>query len=501
MARIWRHRAAIGAGLWLLLGLALVPAHADDQGLKDRTDLYDRPVLAIDPGMHTGVIRTQAVDAGARFAVTGSHDHTVRIWSIADGKLLRTIWIPQGPDFVGRIFAVAISPDGSTIAAGGWTERLRGDLPIYLFDREFGDLIRRIHGDLPDVAHSLAFSPDGRYLAATIGNGLRIFDRDKDWTAAFREGQYGGDSYGAMFSPEGRLVTTSYDRLIRRYAYDATSDHPNFRRVGEPLEAPSGDHPRGVAFCRDGTKAAVGYNDVAAVDILDGATLERLGGHRPADARASPEGLDQVAWSDDCQTLLAVGAVNDQQSRRLLFAWDGAGLGDERRMTYCGPDFTSGLNILPNSRILVASELPCLGLMEADGKPIWTVTSPVLDLRGQWDIMRVAEDGRVVDFGYLGSPVTVFRFDLRSLTLSSPPPSDSLTFPPSREGLTIDGWQDGTRPTLGGQDLPFHDGMARSLAIAPDAKRFFLSSAGPSRRSTPTERKNGVGRVAARRGR
>ena len=47
----------------------------------------------------------------------------MRIWSVADGKLLRTIWIPVGPENVGDIFAVAISPDGSTIAAGGWTER------------------------------------------------------------------------------------------------------------------------------------------------------------------------------------------------------------------------------------------------------------------------------------------------------------------------------------------------------------------------------------------
>jgi hypothetical protein len=114
--------------------------------------------------------------------------------------------------------------------------------------------------------------------------------------------------------------------------------------------------------------------------------------------------------------------------------------------------------------------------MEAEGEPVWTVTSPVLDLRGQSDVMRVAQDGRVVDFGYRESVGPVFRFDLRSLTLSSPPPSDSLTFPPSREGLTIGRWLNETRPTLDGQDLPLSGGLARSLAIAPDAKRFFLGS-------------------------
>ena len=66
---------------------------------------------------------------------------------------------------------------------------------------------------------------------------------------------------------------------------------------------------------------------------------------------------------------------------------------------------------------------------------------------------------------------------MRSLTLSSPPPNDGLTFAPNREGLTIDGWLSGTNPTLDGRALPFeeHD-IARSLAIAPDAKRFFLGS-------------------------
>jgi hypothetical protein len=29
------------------------PALAQDQGPKNGTDLYDRPVLAVDPGMHT----------------------------------------------------------------------------------------------------------------------------------------------------------------------------------------------------------------------------------------------------------------------------------------------------------------------------------------------------------------------------------------------------------------------------------------------------------------
>jgi WD40 repeat protein len=462
------------------LGLVAV-ALAQDPESKDATDLYDRPVLAIDPSKHTAVIRTQAVDAAGRYAVTGSADRTVRIWSVADGKLLRTIWIPVGPEIVGRVYAVAISPEGSTIAAGGWTERLHGDGPIYLFDRESGSLIRPLRG-IPDTVHSLTFSPEGRYLAATLTKGLRIFDRDKDWREAFRDDQYGDISYGSAFARDGRLATTSYDGLIRLYQYNPNSDSPNFRRVGEPVSAPSGHRPDGIAFNPDGKRLAVGYDDVAAVDVLNGATLAREGGQSPSNtAFTATAGLIHVAWSTDGRTLFAaggVGAVNDAQLRLLLFAWDRGGMGDERRMTYCAPNSAAGVDALSGGRILVASMGTCLGVTDARGEPIWTVASPILDFREQRDVMRVSQDGRVVDFGFRGSAGPVLRYDVRSLTLSRPAaPNESGTFASLREGLTIDGWRNGMKPTLSGRALslaPYE--VSHSLAIAQDAKRFFLGS-------------------------
>jgi WD40 repeat protein len=260
MAGVRRHSRAVAAALLGLLALSFAPVLAQDYEPKDGTDLYDRPVLTIDPGMHSAVIRSQAVDAQGRFAVTGGDDRTVRIWSVADGKLLRTIWIPIGPGRVGDVYAVAISPDGSTIAAGGWTERhAHGPFPIYLFDRESGNLIRRIGGALPNTTGFLTFSPDGRYIAATLHvNGLYVFDRNQDWSEVFRADQYRGDSYGAAFARDGRLATTAWDGLIRLYGYDLDADHPNFRRVGEAIKALSGDLPRGVAFSPDGKSLAVG---------------------------------------------------------------------------------------------------------------------------------------------------------------------------------------------------------------------------------------------------
>jgi hypothetical protein len=145
-------------------------------------------------------------------------------------------------------------------------------------------------------------------------------------------------------------------------------------------------------------------------------------------------------------------------------------------MTYCAADTASGVDALRNGEIFVTSVNPCLGLMDFRGEPIWTVLSPILDFREQRDVMRVSEDGQVVDIGFRGSGGPVVRFDVRSLTLSSPL-NDGLTFAPNREGLSIDGWREGTNPILNGWALPFarYD-IARSLAIGADAKCFFLGS-------------------------
>ncbi|MBV9199400.1 MAG: hypothetical protein JOY83_06605, partial [Alphaproteobacteria bacterium] len=486
MAQVCRHRRAIAAALSTLATVISAPALAQDQGPKNETDLYDRPVLAVDPGVHTAKIKSLAVDAGGRFAVTGSDDRTVRIWSVADGKLLRTIWVPVGPGNVGAVYAVAISPDGSTIAAGGYTEKRYNGTAIYIFDRGSGNLVRRIADDLPDVTDFLKFSPDGRYLVAMLHsrNGLRLFDRNKDWSKSFRDNQYGDTSYGAAFARDGRLATSSYDGSLRSYRYDPNSDSPNFRCVGEPFKAPSGKLPRDVAYSPDGKLLAVGYYDVAAVDVLDGTTLERVGERKPADVEAVTLGAAHVAWSRDGQTLFAAGGIHDAQDRRILLAWDRGGLGDEKRMTYCAFDGAIDVDALPDGRILVASTAPCLGLMNADGQRVWTAGSRVFDFRDQEDALKASVDGRLVDFAYrdpTSAHVTPadnkLRFDLRSLTLSSPPPNDGLTFAPLREGLTIDGWRNGTSPTLNARPIhldPYD--VARSVAIAPDAKRFFLGS-------------------------
>ena len=133
-----RQSASIARAIALLPGLlfAVLPTAM--------AQLYEQPVLVVDPGMHTAPIKSLAVDSAGRLGVTGSLDKTVRVWQLADGKLVQTIRVPAGPNAFGQIYATAVSPDGALVAAAGYTEDDPGRQVIYLFDINTGKMTAQI---------------------------------------------------------------------------------------------------------------------------------------------------------------------------------------------------------------------------------------------------------------------------------------------------------------------------------------------------------------------
>lgn len=340
--------------------------------------LYEQPVLVVDPGKHTANIHAVATDAAGQFLVTGSDDKTVRIWSSSDGTLLRAIRIPAGPGYSGRIYAVAMSPDGATVAAGGFTQ-VDLETAIYLFDRSSGTMTARI-GALPEATNGLAFSKDGRFLAAILagvpdaqtmpgyGHGLRVFVRDKNWSEAFRDTTYGDQGHGVDFATDGRLATSSFDGKVRLY-------DPNFKMIATQDVLSTG-HPGRVPFSPNGQALAVGFDDSSTVKILDGHSLESMPG-----PETLPWGsLFSVAWSQDGQTLFASGRIYDDDTGNFfVLAWDHSAMGESHSFSAkCAPhdDATRGLLTMPTGELLVLKANPCLTMLKPDGNVLWTVSPP-----------------------------------------------------------------------------------------------------------------------------
>ena len=97
------------------------PSAALDAAVKACPD--QSPFLRIETGMHTAPIRRIGVDASCRRIATASLDKTVRLWSLPDGRLERTIRAPIGAKHDGMLYAIALSPDG---------RRTRGGRPLRL---------------------------------------------------------------------------------------------------------------------------------------------------------------------------------------------------------------------------------------------------------------------------------------------------------------------------------------------------------------------------------
>ena len=79
------------------------------------------PILRVETGMHTTLIRRVVADPPHNRLITASDDKTVRVWQMPEGRLLATLRPPIDAGHEGQLFALAVSPDGRTVATAGWT--------------------------------------------------------------------------------------------------------------------------------------------------------------------------------------------------------------------------------------------------------------------------------------------------------------------------------------------------------------------------------------------
>jgi WD40 repeat protein len=203
--------------------------------LVRETMLGDAPVVYARPIPATALAFSP--DA-SQIAVGGYHE--VTIWNVADGSLSTRIGgLPQ------RIMSVAWHPSLPLLAVAGGTPMQWGT--IALVDPT-GITPPRFLCDLSETGLSVAFSPNGKYLAAGAGDRtVRLFDpvsgRQRhilkvhaDWVQT------------VSFSPDGNeLLTSSRDRTARVIDPEKGEVVASYTNHDSPL--------LGAVFAPDGKRA------------------------------------------------------------------------------------------------------------------------------------------------------------------------------------------------------------------------------------------------------
>jgi WD40 repeat protein len=258
---------------------------------------------------------------GTRLAVMSAEAGEITLWDVRDGKLVLTRAAPPGPTIDRGASALAFSADGSQLATslgtivdlvGGasaqWTQavRYRSSAPPYGLVANPQMLYDGIAvGELRFIAAGGTLFSQESYRIGNSPETVRLAAYDRNGARRVFYEAYQRDLYGYALSPDGTRLA------IASYDYDSLGQ----QRVLRMLRTDTGELVGSTtfsgsvfAFSADGSRVLVNDTDVDVRDAASLASVSRFALPRLAELRAVAPNGTVVASSPGATFWLDVGS-------------------------------------------------------------------------------------------------------------------------------------------------------------------------------------------------
>jgi serine/threonine-protein kinase len=252
---------------------------------------------------------------GKLLAMASNLDRSILLFELPARRLWGTL---RGHS--ARVMDLVFSPDGTKLAAatGHWGFSARSG-EVWVWDVTQPEAPgARIAGDIPMV-FAVAFSPDGKTIAyGGWDDVISLYDVVSDKVRAVCRG-HEEKVRSVVFSPDGKLLASgSADRTVRLW------DPATARPLGDPFPKLGSAVPT-VAFSTDGTLLAAHMSDrgegadervgAAQIKIWEVSTRRER-----ASLRGHPNFLFHLAFAPDGKTLATAGGVANESGE--VIVWD-----------------------------------------------------------------------------------------------------------------------------------------------------------------------------------